>query len=102
MQTRLGVLGGAGTVTVETGTKYCFKDATNIICASEVLIAKWACFRTGVVSLDEKFSVSVIIKGNTLTRNFVQADGLKERMGAACCPLCWLHSRNWPGKRLGS
>lgn len=38
MQTRLGVLVGAGTVTVETGTKYCFKDATNIICASEVLI----------------------------------------------------------------
>ena len=62
MKTKLGVLEGAGTVSVEAGTKYCFKDATNIIRDSEILIAECACFQTGIISVGGKFLVSVIIK----------------------------------------
>lgn len=62
MKTSQGVWEGAGTVSVETGTKYCFNDATNIVCASEILVAGCACFQTGITLVDGKFSVSVIIK----------------------------------------
>lgn len=44
------------------------------MCASEVLIVECACFQAGVISVDGKYSVSVIIKSSSLTRSYVQED----------------------------
>lgn len=44
------------------------------MCASEVLIVERACFQAGIISVDGKYSVSVIIKLSSLTRSYVQED----------------------------
>lgn len=49
-------------VSVENGTKYCFKDSTSIRNTSEILTTECACFKTGIISVDWKLSVHNIIK----------------------------------------
>lgn len=77
--------GSWDTASLKTGTKYCFKCASNIDCRTCLFSTWW-------MSVNGEVSVSVITKLNTLTRSFVHAV-VQDTDVSWLCPLWQVQNR---------